>query len=43
MELEAFKEFVRLWVAFSVVDDQGLGSVSVGDLKVRVGVSRPKF
>lgn len=37
--MEALKEFLRFWVAFSVVDEDGVGSVSVGDLKAS-GLSR---
>lgn len=33
---EAFEDFLRCWVAFSVVDDEGLGCISVVDLKVNV-------
>lgn len=35
VELEALEELLRSWVAFSVVDEDGAGSVSVGDLKAR--------
>lgn len=31
--MEALEEFLRFWVAFSVVDEDSVGSVSVGDLK----------
>ncbi|CAN0275272.1 unnamed protein product [Ascophyllum nodosum] len=31
--IKAFKEVLRCWVAFCVVDDEGLGSVIVDDLK----------
>lgn len=33
--MDALEEFLRFWVAFSVVDEDGAGSVSVGDLKAR--------
>lgn len=35
MDVEALEEFLRFWVAFTVVDEDGVGSVSVGDLKAR--------
>lgn len=33
--MEALGEFLRFWVAFNVVDEDGVGSVNVGDLKAR--------
>lgn len=35
VDAEALEEFLRFWVAFSVIDEDGAGSVSVGDLKAR--------
>ncbi|CAM9872970.1 unnamed protein product [Ectocarpus sp. 4 AP-2014] len=34
VDVEALEELLRFWVAFSVVDEDGVGSVSMGDLKV---------
>lgn len=34
MNMAALEELLRFWVAFSVVDEDGLGTVSVEDLKV---------
>lgn len=31
--MEALQDFLRFWVAFSVVDEGCVGSVSIGDLK----------
>lgn len=36
VERETLKEFLRPWVAFSVVDEEGVGSVSAEDLKVNI-------
>ncbi|CAM9288395.1 unnamed protein product [Ectocarpus fasciculatus] len=33
VDAEALEELLRFWVAFSVVDEDGVGSVSMGDLK----------
>ncbi|CAM9503238.1 unnamed protein product [Ectocarpus sp. 12 AP-2014] len=33
VDVEALEELLRFWVAFSVVDEDGVGSVSMGDLK----------
>ncbi|CAM9135119.1 unnamed protein product [Pylaiella littoralis] len=35
VDLEALEELMRSWVAFSVVDEDGAGSVCIGDLKAR--------
>lgn len=34
MKLDVLKEFLRFWVAFSVVDEEGVGRVNAADLKV---------
>lgn len=34
MNLDVLKEFLRFWVAFSVVDEEGVGRVNAEDLKV---------
>lgn len=33
--MESLEEYLRFWVAFSVVDEDGVGNVSVGDVKAR--------
>lgn len=35
VHVAALEELLRFWVAFSVVDEDGLGTVSVADLKVQ--------
>ncbi|CAM9254386.1 unnamed protein product, partial [Hapterophycus canaliculatus] len=39
VDLVALEEFLRFWVAFSVVDEAGLGKVSVEDLKALLWLS----
>ena len=34
VKLDVLKEFLRFWVAFSVVDEGGVGRVNAEDLKV---------
>lgn len=36
MNLDVLKEFLRFWVAFSVVDEEGVGRVNAEDLKVTI-------
>lgn len=36
MKVDVLKEFLRFWVAFSVVDEEGVGRVNAEDLKVTI-------